>query len=345
MSDLEFDEIDKAVNSVISNAPSDNNVASAKPADSAITSAPEETQATPIASPVSPVAARRSSGQFMDVVHPSSDMRRAPLGVPERTALDSKSSAVVNLQPVETPSNVSTPSPSTTEDTPPVNPIPTMDSYNDADIDKLSDEIDKELGQKSDSTLETPFISGTKVEKRPLGAFSDDAIKSDGGEGEETQTEFASNPIAEKPFSPVDTPMPAELQTDLLKIEADSTTSPEVAAEPAEAVAADKSAVEPPVPESPTPTPETSAAANQETTTPVAPTPTSIPQQYEEKPDNSDRNSGAIYDTNSYHKALVHPIKKKSKLIWLAYGAIILAVGAGVGAAVFFFVIPLINGL
>lgn len=73
MKDIDFDELDRAVHSATNggNSKSDDNTRSEP--------APVDNESiTPASSPVRPpvsLATRRSSGRFMDVVHPSSDMR------------------------------------------------------------------------------------------------------------------------------------------------------------------------------------------------------------------------------------------------------------------------------
>lgn len=339
MKDLDFDEIDRAVNSVISNSSGDNSAKDMPaPEPEPVESAPEP-QTEPESTPTPPLAARRSSGQFMDVVHPSSDMRRAAVDVPERPNI-----TPVTPQPVEQPTTLPVPEPSDAENVATKAEETTGDSYNDADIDKISDDISKALGNSTETSLESPFISGTKVEKRPLGAFSTESTTEGGNQDEPAnKTEFAPNPITEAPFSPDDTPLPAELQDDLLKIEADVSTDSEMPT-PSEDQPAPEN-TNPIIPES-----EASAAVEPETAasevSPVESTeltmPASITQQYKEQPSTGDQSTGAIYDTSTYHKSLTSPVKKKPAWKWAMYIAILLAVGGAVGAAVFYFVIPLL---
>lgn len=62
----------------------------------------------------------------------------------------------------------------------------------------------------------------------------------------------------------------------------------------------------------------------------------SIPQQYKEQPSTGDQSSGAIYDTENYHEPLSHPAKKKSGWMWVIWILLILIIGAGGGAAIYF---------
>jgi hypothetical protein len=303
MKDFDFDEIDRAVSSVNADVPvlSDDikNTTTEQTADQPAKSA------TP--TPTSALAGRRSSGRFMDVVHPSSNMRQAPLKMPERPLPQTSQSLTSDKPPItSTPITTNMPvnQPEKTE-----LPTPTV-PYNDwsgsknedeDDIDKISDDISNELEHKSDESLETPFISGTKVEKRPLGAFS--------AEIEPKKDES----------------LPDELQGKLLSIESnESIANPEedsyikiTAQEPVDNPKANPQAVD---------------------NNPVAAT--SITQQYEEKPSSGDKNSGAIYDTDSYHKALIHPIKKKTGWMWIVWILVIIVAGIGAGVVVFNYVLP-----
>ena len=78
MKDLDFDELDRAVNSAINPQPAAPAEPVAEPpapeTEPAVEPVTEPPAPTPVVSSPSP-AARRSSGRFMDVVHPSSDMR------------------------------------------------------------------------------------------------------------------------------------------------------------------------------------------------------------------------------------------------------------------------------
>jgi hypothetical protein len=305
MQDIDFDEIDRAVNSV---SPDKANTAE-KPEETMTQPDVSETS-QPVSSAPKPspaLAGRRSSGQFMDVVHPSSNMRRAPITMPQRPVIQ----------------NPAPPTPEVAE-TPPIAtelPTPTIpnDGWSDskgenedADIDKINDDLTKELDRKSEELPDTPFISGTKVEKRPLGAFSTEPPTAD-----DSDVVNESQPDSEKTDS-----LPDELQENILSIESkESTPGPEPQPETVQSV------------EKPEIVEKTAVPAT-ESQPAVA---TSINQQYKEKPSTGDRDSGPIYDTNSYHKPLLSPSKKKSSwkiIIWIL-GILIVGVGAGVVAYYF----------
>lgn len=323
MKDLDFDELDRAVNSVISNNP--------KPSDDLVAA---ETPAQPIPSlPVIPVVPivpfvpsvpRPSTGRFMDVVHPSSDMR-STLVMPER-AQDQ-----VILAPIVQP---------------PTNPtMPVDDKDDDSDIDQISNDINKTLGQTFNESQDSPFLSGAKVDKRPLGAFSAEQTATTSFNPVMTTTQFgAAGKSTDEKIVEINTTLPAELQNDLLSIEANDTVQIE---EPEATIVPETSQIidTPPVADiSQISIVKDSVLTSAPESVPVSATSTStstsIPQQYTERPSTGDKDSGAIYDTNAYHKAMVSPVKKKSGWKWIIWIALLMIASVGAGLAVYFFVLP-----
>ena len=325
--------------------------------------------------PVSPLVSRRSSGRFMDVVHPSSDMRTA-LVMPERVSRQGNDvNPVTATKPVEQTVHMNdtvTASPITEElpDSTNLNnelnikPSDSNAEYeDDSDIDQINDEITNTLGQIPE-VQESPFLSGAKVSKRPLGAFSTEPrpALSDLPMVVDSQPEKpvqSNSPNISNNQIDVDAPLPPELQSDLLSIESacevvsDETpvSAPAVispaptyqAEEPSPAIdtAPARVAVSTP-PRMRTQSVSSLAVSQTPTVKPTVDSPTSISQQYQEKPNTGDQHSGAIYDTDSYHKAVVHPAKKSSGWLWVLWVVLLLAIGAGVGAAIYFFVLPIL---
>jgi hypothetical protein len=339
--DLDFDELDRAVNSLIvkpSNGTgndmpmvpaSDPNITN----DAVVTLDVDNNLPTAPVTIPKPVVERPSTGRFMDVVHPSSDMRTS-LVMPERASTQTMPNPIPRPTMTQqfAPAAPAKPvfQPSTDELTPPIVVPEENTSYSDrdedADIDRISNDIASTLGRDLDESPDSPFLPGTKVEKRPLGAFSTEPIA-------QVETQPTDNPTPEpesvndvpdeKPAE-VDMPLPAELQDDLLSIESDSTTQPEVLTPTNE-----------PIVENPPVISNTVAAT-------VA-TSTSIPQQYKEQPSSGSQNNGAIYDTNAYHKAIINPTNKKSGWLLVLWIVGLLIVGAGIGVAVYFLVLPRIT--
>jgi hypothetical protein len=312
MSDIDFDELDRAVNGALEGAP----VSEPAPEGVVETSAPtespsiehvERTVLSPIDSPKpatsSPApAARRSSGRFMDMVHPSSDMRGS-----------------TGPGPFETKPPVA-----------PVQPAPATEA--------------KAEGVTAWSEpLESPFLPDAKVEKRPLGggeapaetntptgAFDfqgllDDEPKEELLEAPEPQ-ELLEPAVMPDPidFAAAKVAIPEEIESKPLEIEVPTEETAETPAEKPEVVP------EPSEPPKPVVTEEE----------PVGPT--SITQQYKEQP-SSTQESGAIFDTESYHQPVVQPTKKKSGWLTVMWIVILVALGAAAGWAVFNYVLPTIH--
>lgn len=264
MQDIDFDEIDRAVNSTMkpkSEPKRDESTVSVNVSRS------ERSESAP--------AARRSSGRFMDVVHPSSDMRSS---TPERSA----------------------PRPSIQKPEPKLPPKSNSDWPDPLDFHGFNPDLPKKVSSDQDAQpmkpLESPFLTDAKVEKRPLGAFSE-----------------------EKPVTPE---KPKEEETPLLE----APDEPLLEAETKEETPEDKSepASEP-------------MPAQDEIIAPV-----SITQQYKEQPSTDDQPSGAIFDTEAYHQPLSHPEKKRSGALIVVWILVLILLGAGIGAGVYFYVLPLL---
>ena len=299
MTDIDFDELDRAVNSLA------NPGSPEEPAGAAVFAAPNAT----------PLAARRSSGRFMDVVHPSSDMRTA---VPPRLTS--------SLSPVDSAVQTTTDMPDPLDFTPGAQestPLSALEE-SDADIANIADNSNSSLSEVASDPLDTPFIVDAKVEKRPLGAFSapsgNDAVERLIVPEEPLPEDDAVIGAPEPSFEPAqdspddhpignDTPLPAELQGDVLSIEAAEETAA-VVEEPVVAEA------------------------------PVGPT--SITQQYSEQVSTGDQPTGSIFNSEAYKKPLAHPKKKQSGWLMVIWILLLLVIGAGAGAGVYFYVLPLL---
>jgi len=291
MQDLDFDELDRAVNSAISNRPA-----------SQVPPRPVGGLPTIPVLPSAPAAPRPSTGRFMDVVHPSSNMRSA-IVMPERT-----SSQVVTVPNDQLPMVQSPP------------------ADDDSDIDQISNDITDAMNLAADKPLESPFLSGAKVEKRPLNAMSSEQTNTAPFQPAVPSLHLNNPKVTSADGSGViDTPLPAELQSDLLSIESNEMVVQE---EPALPVVI-----------------STRPAALPSVVPPVVAKPaqavaTSIAQQYKEQPSTDEKSNGAIYDVNSYHKAMVSPVKKKSGWMWILWIVILMIVSVGAGVAVYYFVLP-----
>lgn len=368
MKDLDFDELDRAVNSLITSTPGSGSdslipttpvspVALDQPlsieynpsTSNSVQSIPSSLPTVPIVAPV-PVVERPSTGRFMDVVRPSSDMRSS-LMMPERSSNQVMSTPFTGTPMIpETPalpveikepiasnqSNSAWPDPIDFDST---KKSPEDKPEEEDDIDRISNDIANTLGQKPFESMDSPFLSDAKVEKRPLGAFSDDQTPAQPVQPIATPP---SNVPLDRPNEAItpndrpietDTPLPAELQDDLLSIESDSTTTqPEKPVVVNNPIITNQSPVV-----NPTVIPTTPVSMPAPTAMPTA---TSITQQYKEQPSTGEQKNGAIYDTNAYNKPMATPKKKKAGLMWAIWIAIFLVIGAAAGAAVYFFVLP-----
>jgi hypothetical protein len=346
MKDIDFDELDRAVNSLMSGVPKaepakeddvktlalsvaapahDDEPEQASPAASAVQvreTPPAEEQPKPAPSPApsitAPPAVRR--GRFMDMVRPGAPEANNP--VPSRPV--SRHSAIIEPSAGFAPSTA--PSADGVVSPPREAPVqPDTSSSTDWPDPLASVDFNKTTEAMKDKTpLTTPFLPDAKVEKRPLGRSSDSddvpepdhapvlgaLATSENGMGESADTR-GDTPVPQQP-------LPAEFSQDVMAIEADTSSLTPEETEPAEEVKAS-----PIRPAAPTP------AAR-----PVA---TSIPQQYKVHPKVADPSPGAIYDTAAYHQPLTHPVKKKPGWLWVIAIILILILGAASGAAVYYY--------
>ena len=306
MTDMEFDEIDKAVSTVMSDAAETTSLENKEPESVAVRRGTVSSDihvrtANPPVLARRPLGSRPKNGRFMDMVHSSSDMK------PEQK-------------------HVSAPSAKPVYD------------YPSGAAEKRFEE-NTSLEETVDEPMSSPFISDAKVEKRPLGAFSEhgQAEMNDHHDRADDESHDAPDtPVVEN----IDTPLPAELNNDVLSIETDDDNLPEdtpVSGETPELIENkepvhhyhSKHALESPA------SPDTANGSDDQ----MPPVP-SIIQQYQEKPSTATEQSGAIFDTEQYHAPLVHAPKKKSGWLVVLWIFALIVIGAGIGAAAYYFVLP-----
>lgn len=165
----------------------------------------------------------------------------------------------------------------------------------------------------SNSAPESPFIPDAKIEKRPLGGFSKPEDSDDKSQvqtsvvTEEATTQAEVEPEVESVNSSsemLNSSLPEELHPDLINLDS-------LGAEP--------------------------VATEQES----APQPTAEPLSVTARVDtNKSTEPVSIYDTDTYHKPLAHPQKKSSGVLTTLWIVLFIVIGVGVGAAVYFFVLP-----
>jgi hypothetical protein len=184
MADLDFDELDKAVSSIMA---TDSPAASGADNSTVATSVAPQKVDTTMTQPQAPQILPRKSGRFMDMIHPSSDMRSDVSAAPASAssaspAMGERVIAPLSATPAQTtvaaaaqPTNTATPA------------ISMSVSAQDA-LDALADEASQQP-----SAIATPFVMDAQVTKRPLGAFAD-AAPSQPAENAETATPEETEP-------------------------------------------------------------------------------------------------------------------------------------------------------
>lgn len=322
MSDFDFEELDKAVagvltpDDVVPEAPvrpvqddrsTDSAQTQSSPLTSSANSTPEDTPSveervgnTPVQAP----ATRRSSGRFMDVVHPSSDMRTRTGYAPanETTAAEKPTTFVAPVA-------------------------------EDADDDWSK-------------PLESPFLPDAKVEKRPLGGvglgagFNPEELLE--APEEELKLEEPDDPRLEATTFPDPIDFAAQNTDAVSEITDELITTTEEADDYAVSIVEEPNKPEAIVftePEAPN---EPAQEGIPEAAQPQEPTgPTSISQQYQERP-STEQVSGAIYDTESYHQAVVAAPKKRSGAWAILWIILLIILGAGAGVGFYMFVLPML---
>lgn len=351
MQDIDFDEIDRAVSSITSTN-----------AEGGATDTPS---VAPTPATVDSPAVRRSSGRFMDVVHPSSDMRppvpprpAAPFAptlhreeVPERSeTVESRpepatvsSSAFHWPDPIEamTPVTEPAPAPAPVDATPSVEsaptPVPTPDLASVSTNDETA------------SSLESPFLTDAKVEKRPLGAFS--GADADLPLIEDPMPPFADQTVPSPIDTPVETPetpaipdVPVASEVDL-DVPATATSTADLHELHEDVLSLDGHGQDVLQPESSSPTLDvpTAQVPTASVATDIPTGPTSITQQYKEQPQVTNEPAGSIFDTEAYHQPLTHATKKHSGVLVAVWVIALILIGAGVGAGIYFVVLPLLG--
>ncbi|MEO5949885.1 MAG: hypothetical protein ABIQ04_00380 [Candidatus Saccharimonadales bacterium] len=401
MKELDFDELDRAVSSLMSDASSfatsapdgpkekilDIPLTDTQPASQAggfmmpgaqkVDKAEDDDDAdeednTPVVK--APPAIRRSNGRFMDVVHPSSDMKQAGPSFTSapRQGISISPAPSVLAMPTEPPKPVEP-----IEQTPTAAPVvsepevkeeaATSDWPDPLDMAKPSEEKQEEKPEEKvldtepdtelaaaleslpaideevkSSPLASPFLSDTKVEKRPLGGSGSftvseqtNALASDVPVPEVTaEDQTVTDPTA------FEAPLPEEFQSDLVAIESGEANepTPDLVPAPVEAPALVVTTKMASAPERVTSKEPVKALIPDHFPDEDLPKgPSSIAQQYREEASTGDQTNGSIYDTDSYHKPLAHPAKKKASWLWIVWILLILAVGAGIGAGLYYF--------
>ncbi|MBP9668052.1 hypothetical protein KBD87_04605 [Candidatus Saccharibacteria bacterium] len=342
MKDIDFDELDKAVNSLMGTAAADTDdvkpevageesSASNPMPNSNSESLPVVTDPAPEATPtdatsVTPKQAAptgRRVGRYMDMMPRSSDQPK-PAATVSREA-----TTVTPPVDVESPEQSM---PSETAEPAAVEEVPSVDESNDLPVaDAMPDPID--LAESSSVEPETSNE-----------ATAQDSMEEAPEETQETAAvEDTTSAESESPFLPdakvEKRPLGGDAVVDMAVDANNAQTETQV-----EQSNVDESPVVPTPPElnpdimavESTDPKKTIAQMNESAST-VSVEPSaggSIPQQYKEQPSSGDTTHAAIYDEQTY-PANPKPVKKKSGWLWVLWIFILLSLGAG-GAVVLY---------
>ncbi len=369
MKDIDFDELDRAVSSVLNQKkPSSDGVTPALDADenkadtvSATTGAattddtvqplvtsdqpvktetiipapeapavdplekPEVTETTPTA-PTSPLAVKRR-GKFMDVMHPSHDMapgtttaalpaskpkhllepvshdvkpeeKDSPISAPVESEKPTAAVESVVNEPEKQPEATTSEEPEKKPNSLYIDPLELGDKSKDAEPEEPAEVNSVE--NTPDTMQATPFLTDAKVEKRPLGGFSEPEATPITEETPKTEDASTEQP-ADSQVAP-SVPLPRELQPDVVEVEAVHDDTQPLTKDDIKQNASAESAA-----------PEKPADTNEKT------------QRH------------PLFDTSTYHEptAAKHGGKKSGWVMWVVGFALCLVIGGGVGYFLF----------
>lgn len=346
MDDINFDELDQAVNSALKQSAPKGAPQTDVPVVEPVTAPSDDTPAQV----AQPIVVPKRRGQFMDMVHPSSDMIKPTTPRPNRQAMTIEplspeivetpeeapeqhdvpqvavgegSIAPIESQEIPAKSEIDMPAPK--PEWP--DPLDVMeqtkqerdDSLEEANIDEPeatvsdvaehddSEEVSDETAQGESGT--SPFLTGTSPEKRPLGAFAEVPTSSEAGSSEEIDS---PTPESDKDVEVSEQPHQDFEPEPLPAVPVPQELAPEVIS-----VESDEPMHHP-----------------DEGTSPgeAGPMTTSIPQQYKNSDvPPEDQADHPVFDTRDYHQPLTPPAKQGHAGAIVTIVLILLAL-LGVGA-------------
>ena len=393
MSEIDFDELDRAVNDLMSNVdtskrheglddPEDKVVtldnSSTESGKVASSPAAETTTVTPMSPPEakpapaqsSPLAVKRR-GQFMDMVHPSSDMTSASRPVkrdgvsimppsetvstlPSTESVNKPSSAInapANSKPTPTLSSIRTPSSTTVVPTPMTTPAPAVSSAEKSSRPTTSSAIQPPAQPNPTAPIASSYSSPGAVEPGDNKNDQPEEVASVESEIPAEIVDEASSISSPQPLPTAPFLSDARVEKRPLGANSESAAKPpqNVAEEedapvsepvslPAE-LQGDVVAVEASVPLDIDKAGSLSEVDSQSSDADlVVDAGVDLTAQSIEQTDADDQVNGSIYDTANYHQPIdgKKPEKKSSPLKWLAWFLVLLIVGVGAGVAYFF---------
>lgn len=338
MKDLDFDELDQAVSSVLGGDAAPVKKDDARPAPADTTKQAVHVSTTP-AAPVAPATsapaispAVKRRGQFLDMVHPSADMTsRSKMPTPAaRTKITPVSKDVVP-DPTE---KADAPTPAIPVATPPPAPKASEPVISEPSVEETNSDA-------KDVAWPDPLDVAQSVAQ----AASDDPIKDDTA-SEEAKPEDDPTPVT-VPSAARDaaaTPFVTDAKVDKRPLGAFGTAEVPAAAEVAEVKADIADEQKAPVPTPPELQPDVvsvEAAAEREFTgndtepqeKPATGLSQSIPQQYKTPAETPNLTTHPVFDTKEYHQPLtpVHHQKKSRGWLVVLIIVLLLVVGAALG--------------
>lgn len=349
MKDINFDELDKAVSSVLQQ--------SAKPDESKepeVVAEPEVVKPAkkeePQSSTTSTQVVTKRRGQFMDMVHPSSDMTTSNTAEAKKTPMPSRQSATIKpLNPEVVETTVKS-----EKNAPEVKQTASIDLPKDEDdkqpsiiesellddeingnsvLDNAVDKKNEEKATDNNSLIEAEGDFGIDDES----ADRDDDVSKEERDDEkvETEDEDSKTTTQETPFIPGQDVEKRPLGA-FTEAKAQEDDSSNIAPEEPEVIA--------PVQMPQELTPEIVSVESDDPTrmsgelmdidaedsvSSLSMT-SSIPQQYSTMPDSDDQDGHPVFDTKEYHQPLTPPAKHSH--VGLIVFLIVLVVALGVGA-------------
>ncbi len=358
MTELDFDELDRAVNNLMQDVDTTKrNTAYDDPEDKTIAITMDQEQPTP--EPSSNVAPAARRGRFMDVMHPSGDMKTAMMPKRESVTIDAPQSISIESSPESSPvdASISIPddvidgldqSSETTElpsavvepETTWPDPISFAEGHETTGATESADIHEQEQADLTDEPQDTPVeqFGAPEPEQSADDVAATDHDETIESEPHDTEAPMASpflpdakvekRPLGTPPTFPDTAEATSDQETSDQSSESESTSSDvprELSPEMLNIEADMSTSSEPEIPET------------DQTDTPTVPVATDIVRQYDEKPSTENASNGAIYDTAAYHQPLTQAPKKAHGWMIIVWILLLLIVGAMSGAAYFYF--------
>lgn len=382
MKDIDFDELDRAVSSLL-DAKDAVSTSGAVPSPVAIAPGTTTTPSTATATQVNveptlskTLIQKRATGRFMDVVHPSSDMRVQNKPAVSRQAptiapIDKAPTLVVAAEeevPVYTPEPlIVPPAPTSNEDhRDTVQPMVELDesTVDNSDTHAMPDPLDfhgftavtEPVAMATDAVAVPEVVATEPTESDPLDALIDEVQQ----EVQQAETPLATPFVADaspekRPLGAYSATSPTPAAADEVVLE-DPTpdTMPivepvtETAVLPQEATTAASTEEEVPeelhqdivAVESQGVQPEAPSLVPEVAAEPATPAPAAngaITQQYKETAPVATDAVAPVFDTETYHKPIQHTAKNRSGAMTIIWIVVLIVLGVGGGTAFYYF--------